>query len=210
VTKKLAIIVHGFNVSKPERTVGKLAPYFEASGFQVSMLRYGHLGLWRVRKRNIALAKKLAQEVFAARRQGYQVYVVSHSNGGTITRIASEKYRAPIHLAVCINPALKKDLHPCPTAKTVHVYHNADDLPVRLGKWLRRIMPWDFDARPWGEMGCEGYQGDSMRVYNFDTKNDFRVKALGHSGVFKAEQIEFYGPLIAGAASNEEGYATRF
>lgn len=198
-----AILVHGFNVSKPERTVGKLEPFFKAQGFDVELFRYGHIGLWGVRKRNKALARKLAQKVNAAKAKGYTVYVVSHSNGTTITHIASVRYKAQVDVAICINPALKKTLNPCPTAELVHVYHNEKDVPVRLAKWLRRLTPLSRRARPWGEMGREGYQGDNMRVWNFDTLNDFEIPASGHSGVFKEPEINYYGTLIPQAAVSD-------
>lgn len=189
-------LVHGFNVTKPGKTVGKLEEHFKAAGFVTEMFRYGHLGLWGVRKRNITLAKKLAQHCFDAHKEGFDVCVVGHSNGSTIAHIAAEKFNAPIDVAVLINPALKKDIRPCPTARLVHVYHNYKDVPVVWAKWLRRVAPWDFDARPWGEMGREGYTGKDMTVYNFDTLNDFLpgINTGGHSGLFTA--VEYFGPVI--------------
>lgn len=203
---KKAILVHGIKVYWPERSIGKLDKYFKDRGFDTHIMRYGYIGPLGARQKNIDLAEKLAKQVVKARQEGYQVFVVAHSNGVTITHIAATKFKAPISMAVCINPALDKRLHPCPTASVVHVYHNAKDLPVRLAKWLRWFTPLARKARPWGEMGNVGYQGNNKHVCNFDTLNDFEVIASGHSGVF--DEIKFYGPLIPYVALRD--YAQRW
>ena len=125
------------------------------------------------------------------------VDVVAHSNGCTIGRIASEIYAMPVNTFVAINPALKKDLNPCASAKLVQVWHNDGDIAVELGKWLRWLTPWARKARPWGEQGNEGYKGDDTNVVNFDCNGDFLVYASGHSAVFKRPASTFFLQRIA-------------
>ena len=203
---KIAILIHGFNVSKPELTVGKLRPFLEYHGYKVVMFRYGHTNLLQVRFRNKPIAKKLAVLVAQHKLLGRDVHVFCHSNGGTITRLATTKFKAAIDAAICINPALKRDLSPAPSAKFVHVYYNDNDKAVKLGKWLRWLTPFARAARPWGEMGRHGYNGKDLNVTNFDTENDFfECKARGHSGVFKEPTINFFGAIIAECAAKQIG-----
>jgi len=198
--KKVAILIHGFNVFNPELTVGKLRPFLEYQGYEVQMFRYGWMGLWGARTRNRKLAARLAQLTRGYAFRGYEVHVFSHSNGGTIQYIAQNEYHAIINGVVCINPALKMTLHPCRGAKFAHVYYNDNDLPVKLGKWLRWFTPLARSARPWGEMGRCGYLGSHLvapSVQSFDTEKGFSVPAKGHSGVFKDPAIDFFGEIIA-------------
>lgn len=198
---KIAIPLHGFNVTDPKLTVGKLKPYLEAEGYEVYMLRYGLVGLIGVKYINDAVAMELADRTYRLKSKGYQVHVFAHSNGAAIVKIATEKYGAQIDGVVCINPALKRTVNPAPNAKFVHVYYNDEDLPVLLGRWLSWLTPWSGKVRPWGAMGRYGYYGQDINVRNFDTEHRFAVKAVGHSGVFKKGKIEFFGPLIAKNAS---------
>lgn len=201
--KKLVILVHGFNVTKWESTVGKLKSPFEDLGFKAIPFVYGHTNILQVRLRNPSLAKKLADEVFEAKSRGYRVYVVGHSNGAAIIRIASVVNKAPIDVAVCVNPALQRNLNPCPQASLVQVYHNANDKPVVLGKWLRWLAPWAKAARPWGEMGRYGYLGIDANVANFDTLNDFLMKGSDHSGVFQPPAVGYFKLMIPNLANKE-------
>lgn len=201
--KKLVILVHGFNITKWERTVGKLSQPFKDRGFKVVPFRYGHTNIYQVMLRNPSLARKLSEEAKEAKARGYRVYVVGHSNGVAILRLANIAYKAPIDVAVCINPALSRGLNPCPQASLVQVYHNAKDTPVILGKWLRRLTPWARASRPWGEMGRYGYLGNDANVVNFDTLNDFEEKGEDHSGVFKPPAESYYKLMIPKLADEE-------
>lgn len=195
---KYVLLIHGFNVWEPQRTVGKLTPYFEQRGFITEIFRYGHTGLGDVRKRNMGLAKKVAQKCLEAKARGYKVYIVGHSNGAAIIHLAAEHYALVADAVSLINPALNNQLHPCITSAVSQVYHNYEDRPVRWAKWLSRVLPWFNDTRPWGDMGCVGYQGAAMDVYNRDTINEYpECPARGHSGVFHKNKITFFGPVIA-------------
>ena len=200
---KVAILIHGFNVANPELTVGKLRPYLEYQGYKVVMFRYGCIGLLGVWRRNKKLAKKLANLVDWYRVPGSTVHVFSHSNGSTITRLAANYYQADIDAAICINPALTRDLNPAPNADFVHVYYNDEDRAVKLGKWLRWLNPFARASRPWGEMGRHGYNGKDSNVENFDTEaGEYPYKAVGHSGVFKEPAMSSLGPIIAQRAAS--------
>lgn len=196
-TLKLAILVHGFNVTKPERTIGKLKPHFEQQGYKVVMFRYGHFGLWDVYKKNEKTALDLACLIDEYTLEGYEVQVVCHSNGAAITHLATAIYNANVSGVVCINAALRRHINPAPDAKFVHVYYNDEDRAVKFGKWLRWLTPYARRARPWGEMGRHGYSGSDANLTNFDSENDFQTSAVGHSGVFKNPEVKFFGPVIA-------------
>jgi len=193
--KKAVILLHGWNVTDWMKTVGLLKPYFEALGYRVEVLDYGYWPSTRqATKGNPEVARRLEALVCDLTGQGYVVDVVGHSNGCTITHIASREYQIPVNTFVAINPALDKDVHPCPTAKLVQVWHNSGDRAVVLGKWLRWFSPWAKKARPWGEMGKKGYRGDSQHpsVISFDAGEDFKVIADGHSDMFKKDKREFF------------------
>jgi len=196
--KRIVILVHGYNVSNLELTVGKLRKPFEELGYMVENLRYGYLPhTWQVTKKNPSIARKLASRVTHWQRRGYLVDVVGHSNGCAIGRIATTDNMMNVNTFVAINPALKKDLNPSSTAELVQVWHNEGDSAVVLGKWLRWLTGWARKARPWGEQGNEGYTGKDKNVVNFDCGKDFTVKADGHSAVFHKPASEFYLMAIA-------------
>jgi len=197
---KVVILIHGYNVSNPERSVGLLRPCFEKLGYEVVMLNYGYWPFtWQITRQNPKVAKRLAVLVEEWNAKGYAVDLCGHSNGDTIIRLASRDYQIDVRTVVGINPALKKDTHPCPTAKLVQVWYNGGDMPVVLGKWLRWLTPWARKARPWGQMGMEGYRGDvtDSPVVSFDAGNSFKVKASGHSAVFKKPERGFFLSRIA-------------
>jgi len=187
----LAILIHGFNVWDPRLSVGKLQPFVSAEGIPSIMLNYGHFGLIDTRFKNDKVAKRLAEVVNNARKDGREVVVVGHSNGCAITHRAAEKYGAKIKRAVYLNPALKANLDPPREISEVHVWHSPDDWPVKLAKLLPAV-----NARPWGSMGAKGYTGASARVLNFNKQYGFAVSSSSHSDVFDDENLAYFGPLI--------------
>ncbi len=203
--KTVAILVHGYNVSYPERTVGKLRSHFEALGCMVEMFTYGDTNLFQVRWRNPRLAKKLARRVKHWKDLGYKVILVGHSNGCAIIYLTTTVLGVHSDQVVAINPALKKHYNPDFSAKVVQVWHNSGDKPVVFAKFWSKIIPdkW-FRARPWGEMGNVGYVGSNHNVVNIDTGLKFLPnKALGHSAVFHKPESKFFLPLIAEYAVNK-------
>jgi len=198
--KKAVIELHGWNVSDWRKTVGRLTEPFEKLGYRVEVLDYGYWPFtWQATKGNPEVAKKLANLVLKLVGEGYTVDLVAHSNGGTITYIAANKYQIPINTYVAIQPALRKDSHPCTSAKLCQVWYNNGDVPVVLGKWLRWFTPWAKMARPWGEMGHDGYKGEvtDPPVVQFNGGEDFKVKANGHSNYFEKSVRGFFLPRIA-------------
>lgn len=198
--KKAIILIHGYNVSNPGKSVGRLRKPFEALGYKVVMLNYGYWPFtWQITHINPKVAKKLADSVKELIDEGYTVDIAGHSNGCTIVYLASHRYDLEVNTFVAINPALKRDSHPCISAKLVQVWFNGSDMPVIFGKWLRWLTPWARKARPWGEMGMEGYKGKNNEppVVGFDAGEQFKVKAEGHSAVFERKVRGFFLPRIA-------------
>jgi len=198
--KPVVILIHGFNVTDPDNSVGKLTKHFQEGGFFVRNFNYGYASLRKVRLRNGTLAKKLARIVKEYKADGRKVAVVGHSNGCTIMRIAANRWSMPADVATCLNPALKRDEHPAQNVPSVTVFHNEQDKVVTWSKWLRRLTWFASRARPWGEMGRYGYLGDCEGVVNICTAHDFSVAALGHSGIFT--EIDFFGPIIVETVSH--------
>lgn len=202
---RAVILVHGYNVSNLEVTVGKLRDHFEHYDYFVEALTYGFLPFtWQVTKHNRSIAKQLADRVKHYQSIGFIVDVVGHSNGCTIGNLATELYGMKVNTFVAINPALKKDLNPCKNAELVQVWHNDGDVAVEVSMWLRWLSPWAIKSRPWGEQGKEGYTGEDSNVVNFDCSKDFIIKADGHSAVFKKPVSNFYLPTIARFCAREK------
>lgn len=215
VTKdKVAILVHGYNVVNPEKTVGKLRPYFEKEGFIVEMFTYGYVPFtWQITKRNPALANKLYWRIaYWKCVKKADICLVGHSNGCAIINLLGDMLKITykrrldngesiINVAMAINPALKTTKHPCSVSNCTYVYYNAEDKAVVMSKYLRWLTPWAKKARPWGEMGAVGYKGNDTNIHNIDCMNDFGpLKAKGHSAVFKKPQSQFFLQHIAYSA----------
>lgn len=180
------ILLHGFNVrDEGERTVGRLAPYFERSGFAVKRPRYGWRGLLGVRLLNETFATIIADMAEPGD------IVVGHSNGCAIAAQAAD-IGAPFGQMVLINPALDSDRRFPRHVGRIHVWHSPSDSPVSLAK----LLPW----HAWGDMGAVGYRGPyDPRVTSYNKENGYEVSSGGHSDVFSAEKIKFFAPLIVGA-----------
>lgn len=179
--KFVAILIHGYNVADPGKTVGKLRPEFEALGVLVEVHNYGYWPFtWQVTRRNPKEAEEVAKRCRYWKLKGYEVIVVGHSNGVAVIYLATKDHNAPVDVCVAINPALDVHLNPAPKAKSVQVWHNQGDRPVKWAVWLRKIFK-GVEARPWGAMGAYGYQGKDQNVINFNAGEDFKKKADGHS-----------------------------
>lgn len=181
--KGRVILLHGFNVrDEGERTVGKLAPYFEAAGFAVKRPRYGWLGLLGVR----ALNGKFARLIADLSEPGD--ILVGHSNGCAIGVEAAD-LGATFTQLVLINPALDSDRRFPAQIERVHVWHSPSDGPVFAAKFL----PW----HAWGDMGAVGYRGIyDPRVTSYNKENGYPVSSSEHSDVFAPGKLEFFAPLI--------------
>ena len=198
--KVLTIFIHGFNISdKGIGTVGKLRSFFAPYGPYV-MLSYGWFGLLGTRYKNDKIAKRLNETVVNAKKGGYSVIVVGHSNGCAIIHRASHLYDTPIDKVVYINPALIRYNTPKKGVLAVDVWYSPSDGPVKWAKWLPKS-----DSRPWGEMGARGYKGNDIRVISFNKEDEFAVSSKEHSDIFEAEKLSYFGPLIAETAIKSIG-----
>ncbi len=201
--KPLVLLVHGFNVFNPEKSVGKLRTFFESQGCPTIMVDYGHTGLIETRLKNPKIAKRLAKLAKSAKAidSDRRVIAVGHSNGCAILHLATNEHQAPIDKLVYINPALKKNLTPGIDVYQCDVWHSPSDKAVKWSRVLAKIIPrkW-FNARPWGKMGAVGYVGDDRRMNNFDKENDYVLSSKAHSDVFKWSLIGYFGQIIADKA----------
>ena len=195
----IVLLIHGYNVFNPEKTVGKLRTFFETRGCPTIMIDYGHTGLIETRFKNPKIAKKIAGIINAIKQSepNRRIILVGHSNGCAIIHIATNDFKAAADEVVYINPALEKHLSPGNNVKHCSVWHSPSDKPVKWARRLSKIIPkkW-FNARPWGEMGAVGYMGQDERVTNFNKEDDFLLSSNAHSDVFDWELMPFFGDLI--------------
>ena len=67
-----------------------------------------------------------------------------------------------------------------------------------LGKFTRLVAPKWESARPWGQMGQDGYSGRGDAVFNINTASDeFAMRAWGHSDEFSKEKSDYFLPYLA-------------
>lgn len=197
----VVILIHGYNVSQPNQTVGRARPILEEySGVIVENYTYGYWPLpIQVSRRNVRFAKEVADRVNRWKNLGYKVFVLCHSNGAVITHLARNKFGAEIDRVLAVHPALKRHIHPCPKAEKVIVVHNQGDLAVVAGGWLgkitSKIMPSWESARPWGQMGQDGYRGSHANVENVDTGH-CSPRCWGHSDEFQTKNLPVLKKLI--------------
>lgn len=187
-------LVHGFNVTDGGAgSIGKLAPFFEAAGFEVKTFRYGWFALLMIlpataRLVNRRLARLLADIIRAGD------IIAGHSNGGCIAKIATD-LGAPAGQLVLINAALDADVTFAPQIGHIHIWHSPSDKPVAIA----RILP----RHPWGDMGAIGYRGPyDPRVTSYNKENGFPVSSREHSDVFKPHILSFFGPQIVRSVLN--------
>ena len=197
--KPIVLLIHGFNVFNPEKSVGKLRTFFEVRGCPTVMINYGHTGLIETRFKNPKIAKKIATITAAIKKADpfRPIILVGHSNGCAIIHIATNDFRAIADNVVYINPALEKHLSPGKYVKKCHVWHSPSDKPVKWARRLSKIIPkrW-FNARPWGEMGAVGYVGQDERMLNYNKEYSFLLSSKTHSDVFDWELMPYFGELI--------------
>lgn len=197
--KPIVLLIHGFNVFNPEKSVGKLRTFFEVRGCPTVMINYGHTGLIETRFKNPKIAKKIAAITAAIKKANPDrpIILVGHSNGCAIIHIATNDFGAIADNVVYINPALEKHLSPGNHVKKCHVWHSPSDKPVKWARRLSKIIPkkW-FNARPWGEMGAVGYVGQDERMLNYNKEYSFLLSSKTHSDVFDWELMPYFGELI--------------
>ena len=192
MTKPVVILVHGFNVKNPLKTVGRLSTYLVSRGYDPVLLDYGHFTLLDVRYRNDDVAERLRETIQRARMSSSKVFCIGHSNGCAIIHLALSRFpHIKVDKAIYINPALKKDISIPSNVDSIDVYYSKSDMAVPLSKFLPSAK-----HRPWGTMGRDGYVGQDKRVESFD-EEALLNKEIGHSDIFKCENLVLCGPRIA-------------
>lgn len=186
-TRKIAIIIHGFNVrDQGEKTTDTLRRYFEKAGYKVMEFDYDWTGVLKVRLCNGSLATALAS-LLKDFDVEWEVVGVGHSNGCAILNEACKR-GAPFYQLVYINPALDSDAKLAPQVSRAHVWYSPSDKPVKIARWLIN--------HSWGEMGATGYMGGDPRYINYNKEHGYDVSSKEHSDVFKYEKLKFFGPKI--------------
>ena len=142
--KPRALLIHGWRVRDPARSIGRLVEPLQLLGYEVVMLRYGYV-LGRART---AFAVRKFAKCWAARTRPGDV-VIGHSNGCTLAFEMSH-YGSLADTHVWINPSLDTDVVPGRSVRRVLVIYNPGDWVVRIGAQLVRNSVW-------GPMGFRGY-----------------------------------------------------
>lgn len=187
-----AHFIHGFNVRDGgSNTVGKLAPYFALSGFDVVNHDFGWKFLFLLRRKNRAAVRQLLDTVADGD------VLVLHSNAGLLgwmLTVEMARRRTAPGLVICIQPALRRDTDWPPSVKVLCLY-NKRDWVVELGRIWGRFAsvarPWRA-RHGWGSAGRHGFSSVSPNIASWDTGVP-PVPATGHSGIFQTEQHLYWG-----------------
>lgn len=176
------ILVHGYNVTDPQVTVGKLQTRLE----DTYLFDYGWFGLLSVLMYNKREAKRLKELLD----NNPDSTVYAHSNGCAIA-VEAAKMGAKMKRLVCINPALKVDTDFPDSIKHVGVIFTKHDKPTKAARFFDKV-PFIQLIVPnaWGAMGAEGPK--SHRAAKFD----FSGTLKGHSDFFLKKNLDKLFPLI--------------
>lgn len=178
----IVVLVHGFNVEDPERTIGGLGKHLRDRGHDVHKFCYGHAGFMDVRFANENISYALLSQLRSIKRlvPGVELVVIGHSNGCSLIHKAAELQEEPLFTrAVYLSPALNNKAELPPLVTQCTVLHNAGDKVVSLGS----LIPF----HTWGNMGRVGYRGIDTRYENVDCS----ASISGHSAWFKPEKLGF-------------------
>lgn len=189
---KVFVLVHGFNVKDPEKSIGKVGVVLEAQGYLVERFDYGDAGLIDVRFANENLAYALLSTIRSIKRSYGHVAVdvipIGHSNGcALIARAGTIAATSPIALStgavfkqcIYISPALNKKSALGDGIERCDVLFNEGDNIVSLSAFLL--------LHQWGAMGRKGYTGKDPRYINHDSSSMIK----GHSDWFSAVNIDW-------------------
>jgi len=178
----IVVIVHGFNVDDPERTVGGMATDLRHRVHEVHKFRYGHAGFLDVRVANPNLAHALLSQIRSIQRlaPGRDIIPIGHSNGCAIIHKAAELQQEFLfNRCIYISPAIDRKAELPDLISRCDVMHNEGDNTVWWSKWL--------PFHPWGDMGQKGYRGIDVRYNNHDCSDVIS----GHSDWFKPDKRGF-------------------
>ena len=175
------ILIHGFNVHKPENTVGKLKAYLPRS----EMFAYG----WRFF--SVLWHNKKDATKLKARITNTKCDVWGHSNGCAIA-VEAARQGAKIRTLVLINPALRVDtVFPDTIDKVVCVYTNNDKATKQAKFWGKvPFINW-LVPNSWGAGGAYGCD-------NADVKLDYTMYLSDHSDFFTKENLDMLMPVVVG------------
>lgn len=185
-------LIHGFNVFDGGRgTVGKLQPYIR--GAEVSH-DYGWTGLLKLHRTN----KRAIDTISAKVKPGD--FIIGHSNAAWIIYEIAHQNPGLLGGVVLINPALRRDLL-WPKKLPVLCLYNEKDWVVQAGLFWSYISEmFRYDDHLWGAAGKYGFnqtRSHQPLVRNINTSDDWWIeRATGHSGVFKAGAVEYWGKII--------------
>jgi hypothetical protein len=158
------LLVHGWRVRDPSKTIGLLADPLRDLGYDPMLLQYGFT---LTTGRTQFVSNKVAK-VWSARTEPSDI-VIGHSNGA---RVAFEMSHTGQNLAstmVWIHPALDANCTPGRSVNRLLVLHHPSDWEVRLGA----LMPNSI----WGDMGYRGYNAPTDPF-----GRDTRIKNVAYGG----------------------------
>lgn len=164
--KRQALLIHGWRVRDPNRSVGFLAAPLAALGYEPVMLNYGFtLTAGRTR-----FVSNKAAKNWSARTQPTDI-VIGHSNGARIAWEMSHTGQCLADTMVWINPSLDPECVPGRSVRQLLVLYSQQDWAVRLGSVLPNSI--------WGRMGYDGYcPGDDLGP---DPRITCAIHPFGHS-----------------------------
>lgn len=197
----VVLMIHGINVTDAGAgttakflhllPTQKYAPHLKIWG---EVVGYRWVGLPSLTNKRIA--KYLAKRISYHASNGKKVAVIGHSNGCAImdmaSRLGAKQYA---HMYSYLNPALRSNLAPI-KVQSFHVWHTQDDDVVSWAKIISWLTFYQFNARPWGDMGKRGYNGKSHRARNieYSDRHIFNPVGSGHSGIFN--HFDYFGELV--------------
>lgn len=162
------LLVHGWRVRDPMRTIGRLIGPLAALGYSPLLLRYGYT----LTPASTRHHTRKAAKNWAPRTTPGDV-VIGHSNGCNLAWELSHDADNRADAMVWINPALDPDCIPGRSVSRLLVLYNQADWAVGLASFL----PFSI----WGEMGRRGYCAPSHDPFGADPRITCAAHGHGHS-----------------------------
>lgn len=176
-------IVHGIHTNDTDGWMYYIRDRFTEAGWDARVWTYGNVNALTTRLFNPGRADNLAAILEPGE------VVLGHSNGCTLTYMASQK--VPLGGAILLNPALDRDKVVAPPCPWINLYKNKFDVAVKLAGFIPK--------HPWGPQGREGLLIDDSRYYTVETSEEYPF-AIGHSGILEPEKLPFWtGRIIEDA-----------
>lgn len=164
-------IIHGIHQSEGGTSTPALViPNLEDKGYDIKVHNYGYVYALTTRWRNPERAAVISRQICPGD------IIIAHSNGCDITRLMLNAGIAPRGV-IFLQPALDVDTIFPEGNYWINVFYNEQDKAVFLAKWFL------WFHHPYGAMGRYGYQGNDLRVKNYDTLRLFGMG--GHSSAYQ-------------------------